>query len=52
MKTVTEFDRGEVKINGSIWSAKPDDGSTLPEGTKCEVVRIEGVQVIVRPLPE
>lgn len=50
MKKITEFDRGEVKINGQIWSAKPEDGSVLEEGTKCEVIRIEGVQAIVRPL--
>ena len=46
-KQITEFDRGEVKLNGQIWSAKSEDGSTLQEGTKCEVVRIEGVQAIV-----
>ncbi|MCL2759882.1 MAG: NfeD family protein [Treponema sp.] len=47
-KQITEFDRGEVKLNGQIWSARSDDGSTMSEGAKCEVVRIEGVQVIVR----
>ena len=46
-KQITEFDRGEVKLNGQIWSAKSEDGSTLQEGTKCEVVRIEGLQAIV-----
>jgi len=48
-KIITEFDRGEVKLNGNIWSARTDDGSTLTEGTRCTVVRIEGVQVIVTP---
>jgi len=47
-KQITEFDRGEVKLNGQIWSAKSEDGCALAEGTKCEVVRIEGVQAIVR----
>ena len=46
-KKITEFDRGEVKLNGQIWSAKTEDGSSLEEGIKCEVIRIEGVQVIV-----
>jgi len=52
VKQITEFDRGEVKINGIIWSAKSENDSTLVEGTKCEVVRIEGVQAIVRLLQE
>jgi len=52
IKQITEFDRGEVKLNGQIWSAKSENGCTLDEGTKCEVVRIEGVQAIVRILDE
>jgi len=52
IKKITEFDRGEVKLNGQIWSARLEEGSAIPidEGTKCEVVNIEGVQLIVRPL--
>ena len=51
-KKITEFERGYVKINGQIWSARTDDGSTLDEGSKCEVMRIEGVQAIVQSLPQ
>ena len=47
---ISEFDRGEVKLNGQFWTARSDDGSAISEGTKCEVVRIEGVQAIVREL--
>ena len=52
VKQITEFDRGEVKIKGQIWSARLEDGSavSLLEGTKCEVIRIEGVQAVVRPI--
>jgi len=48
-KQVTEFDRGEVKIDGQIWSARLEEGTVSPliEGTKCEVVRIEGVQAVI-----
>ena len=46
-KQITEFERGEVKLNGQIWSARSQDGITINEGTKCEVLRIEGVQAIV-----
>jgi len=51
-KKITEFDRGEVKINGIIWTARTEDGSTLEEGSKCEVARIEGVQAIVKTYNE
>jgi len=52
IKQITEFDRGEVKLNGQIWSAKLEEGAAaaMSEGTKCEVIKIEGVQAIVRPL--
>ena len=49
-RQITEFDRGEVKLNGQIWSARSQEGLTIKEGTKCEVLRIEGVQAIVREI--
>jgi membrane protein implicated in regulation of membrane protease activity len=51
IKTISEFEKGEVKINGQIWSARAEDNSIITAGTRCEVLRIEGVQAIVRPLP-
>ena len=50
-KKIGEFNTGEVKLNGQIWTARAENNSEIQEGTKCEVVRIEGVQAIVRPLP-
>jgi len=50
IKKIGEFEKGEVKINGQIWTARSHDDSIIGEGTKCEVMRIEGVQAIVRPL--
>jgi membrane protein implicated in regulation of membrane protease activity len=50
VKQLGEFDRGEVKIGGQIWTAISDDGLVIKEGTKCEVIRIEGVKAIVRAL--
>ncbi|MDR2943159.1 MAG: NfeD family protein [Treponema sp.] len=47
-RQIHEFERGEVKLNGQFWTARSEDGSVINEGTKCEVVRIEGVQAIVR----
>lgn len=50
IKKIGEFDKGEVKLEGQIWSARSEDGGAIDEGTKCEVVRIEGVKAIVRIL--
>lgn len=47
-----EFEKGEVKLNGQFWSAVSEDNSEIKKGTKCEVVRIEGVHAIVRPIAD
>ena len=36
---------GQVKVNGEIWSAKAD--TNIPKGTKVEVLKIDGVKLIV-----
>jgi len=41
---------GQVKISGEVWSAQSEDGSDLPVDTQVEVLRVEGVRVIVRPI--
>lgn len=42
---------GRVFINGLSWSARGGQGSTVIEpDTKCIVISIEGVKVIVKPL--
>jgi len=51
-KEIGEFDKGEVKINGVIWSAHSEDSTVIKEGSKCVIVRIEGVQAIVRPVSD
>lgn len=51
MKTISEFEKGEVKINGQIWSAVSEDGSEIAAGSKCEILRVEGVKLIVRQTP-
>jgi membrane protein implicated in regulation of membrane protease activity len=49
-KAIGEFGKGEAKLSGLIWAARSEDNTEIPEGTKCEVLRVEGVQLIVRPL--
>lgn len=44
---------GQVTVEGMVWSAKPEDGKQNFEiGERVEVVRIEGVKVVIRSLPE
>ncbi|MCL2138353.1 MAG: NfeD family protein [Treponema sp.] len=52
LKKADEFETGEAKINGLIWNVKSENNVTIPEGTKCEIIRVEGVHLIVRPLEE
>ena len=50
--TVTEINnidgKGEVKVNGTVWTARSLDDSVIPQGVKVTVVRIEGVKLIVK----
>jgi len=50
-KAITEFERGEVRIRGQVWSAVSDDGLEIAEGNKCEILRVEGVKLVVRRIP-
>lgn len=50
LKDIGEFEKGEIKIEGKIWTAKTADGTTLAAGNKCIIEKIEGVTCIVKPL--
>ena len=41
---------GQVKVNGEVWSAKAD--TNIPKGTEVEVLKIDGVKLIVTPKVE
>ena len=42
--------KGAVIIRGIAWSARSEDGGSIPAGTMVRVLRIEGVKVFVEPL--
>lgn len=42
--------KGQVKIQGSVWSARSENGEVIPLEGKVRIVRIEGVKLIVKPL--
>ncbi len=39
---------GAAKVNGVEWTARSEDGKTIPAGTTVTVVKIDGVKLIVR----
>ena len=41
---------GQVKIGSEIWSAKTTNDETIPEGTEIEIVEIDGVKAVVKPI--
>lgn len=47
-KDIGEFEKGEIKIEGKIWSAKTADGTLLSAENKCIIEKIEGVTCIVK----
>lgn len=42
---------GQVTIGGEVWSAKPEDDNLLiKKGTEVEILKVDGVKVIVTPI--
>lgn len=41
---------GQIKVEGSVWSARSSTGEPLPVGTRVVVNNIEGVKMIVTPV--
>jgi membrane-bound serine protease (ClpP class) len=41
--------RGKIVVIGELWDAEASDGSVLAEGIEVEVVRVEGLRLIVAP---
>ena len=48
LQTITEFEKGQVKINGIVWTAASIDGAVIPAGDECIIEKIEGVTLIVK----
>jgi len=44
---ITELEKGAVKVNGVVWSARTSDGSALEAGDECVVEAIEGATLVV-----
>lgn len=42
--------KGQIKINGELWSAKSENNDIIPKDTEVIIEKIDGVKVIVKPL--
>ena len=40
--------KGQVKVGGTVWSAKSADGSGIKKGELVEITAVEGVRAVVR----
>ncbi len=50
LQAVTEREKGQVKINGAVWTAASVDGADIPAGDECIIEKIEGVTLIVKKI--
>ena len=45
-------ERGQVRLDGQVWTARSDSGECIERGREVIVLRISGVKLIVKPAPE
>lgn len=48
MNSTSSF--GQVKVGEEIWSAISEDSNTIMKDSEVEVVRIDGVKLVVKPV--
>lgn len=41
---------GQIKVDGQIWSAEGEHSKNIETGTQVEILKINGVKAIVRPI--
>ncbi|RKD24928.1 hypothetical protein BET04_11550 [Caminicella sporogenes] len=49
-KKILPYNTGQVKVSGQIWTAKSIDDKEIDENLEIEVVRVEGVKLIVKKI--
>lgn len=42
---------GQIKISGEIWSAQNESDSIISENQEVEIIKVEGVKLIVKQIP-
>lgn len=51
-KAISKNENGQIKLDGDIWTAVLDNdySDCIPEGSIVEILKIDGVKVIVKPI--
>lgn len=47
-KKIESFNTGQVKVAGQIWTAKSHDDQEIDVGNQVEIIKVEGVKLIVK----
>lgn len=42
--------KGQVKVDGEVWSAISDNDTIIPKGSEVEILEVKGVKAIVSPI--
>lgn len=50
IKEINSHSVGQIKINGEVWSAESENNETILGGSEVEIVKINGVKAIVKPV--
>ncbi len=50
LKEISQYNFGQVKLAGQMWTAKSRSGETIIEGSAVVVEGIEGVKLVVSPV--
>lgn len=48
LKEINDYQTGQVKVKGQIWTAKNAASGPLHEGDEVEIIAVEGVKLIVK----
>jgi membrane protein implicated in regulation of membrane protease activity len=51
-KSIRQYELGQVKVEGQVWSARSVDRQDIEEGNEVEVTAIEGVKLLVKKIRE
>lgn len=47
---ILPFNTGQVKVSGQIWTARSNNNEELDENTRVEIIKVEGVKLIVKKI--
>lgn len=50
IKSITEWEKGQVKVNSTVWTATSIGGATILAKDECIIEKIEGVTLLVRKI--